>query len=434
MRTSLRALRPALGSALILLVTWGQLAMLAGCGGHSSTPITPSASPAPASSPAPAPAPEPAPAGATITGTVASASSSPAGVTVGVAGTSASSVSDAGGNFALSNVPPADVVLTFSAAGVSASAAVGAVAVNDVVQVNVTVSGTVATIESQQRTASDSVVDAAGTLADLDVPGRQFRIGSTTVQVATSAVIKRLDVTVSFGDLKNGDRVYVHGMKDGSVIRASQVLATSPAPVPVPTPTPPSTPPATPPSTPPATPTPPAPPPPPPAEPVTITGTITGLAGTCPALSMKLNNETYVRTTSATTFTGRPCAEIKTGDVSQAIGPKGADGVVLAEKLYVSPAPVPTPAPTPTPAPPPAPTPPAPTTITGTITALAGTCPALAMKVNNETYVKTTSATLFTGRPCADIKSGDTSQAIGPKQGDGVILAEQLYVSPVVKK
>src|SRR5438876_2434339 len=162
MRKSLRAARPALGSLLFFLITPGQLAFLAGCGGHSSTPVAPSASPAPVSSPAPGPVPEPAAAGATITGTVASVSSSPAGVIVGVAGTSVSAVSDAAGNFALNNVPPTEVVLTFTAPGVSASATVGVVAVNDVVQVTVMVSGTVATVDSQQRTAPDSVVDAAG--------------------------------------------------------------------------------------------------------------------------------------------------------------------------------------------------------------------------------------------------------------------------------
>src|SRR6266851_9491831 len=74
MRKSLRAVRPGLGAVLLFLITWSQLALVAGCGGHPSTPLAPSASPAPASSPAPGP---PA-AGATITGTVASGSSSPA--------------------------------------------------------------------------------------------------------------------------------------------------------------------------------------------------------------------------------------------------------------------------------------------------------------------------------------------------------------------
>src|SRR6476661_40850 len=44
MRTSLRALRPALGTALIFLITSAQLALLTGCGGPSNSPVAPSAS------------------------------------------------------------------------------------------------------------------------------------------------------------------------------------------------------------------------------------------------------------------------------------------------------------------------------------------------------------------------------------------------------
>ena len=474
---SLRAVRPALGSFLLFLITASQLAFLAGCGGHSGTPVAPSASPASASSPAPAPASEPAAAGATITGTVASGSTSPAGVVVGVAGTSASSVSDAAGNFVLHNVPPADVVLTFAAPGVSASAPVGVVAVNDVVQVNVTVSGTAATIVSQQLTALDSVVDAAGTLADLDVAGRQFNLGSTTVQVATSAVIKRLDVPVSLSDLKNGDRVYVHGMKDGTVIRASQVIDATPAGAPAPTPPPP----------------PPPEPLPTPAPDVALNGSIASLGGTCPALSMSVA-ATPVRTNSATVFNGRACADLRSGDTVYAVGPKQRDGSVLASKIYdVTATRVPAPTPVPMPVEVTAsgevsgftgtcpgvsmtvsgtlvkassattfsgtkgcsrlqngdavsvagtkqtdgsllalrivytePTPVADTTLNGPVVGLTGTCPALAMSVAG-TPVKTSAATVFTYRACAELRSGDTVYAVGPKQSDGSVLASKVY-------
>ena len=217
---------------------------------------------------------------------------------------------DAGGNFALNNVTPADVVLTFSAPGVSASAPVGVVAMNEVVQVSVTVSATQATIESQQRTTPDNAVNAEGALADLDVAGRQFKIGSTVVHVPTTAVIKRADQTVTLGDLKNGDRVRVYGMKDGAAIRASEVLAqasTTPPPTPPPTPTP---------------------------EPdVTLNGVLSGLGGTCPALSMSVAG-TAVKTNSATVFNARACAELKSGDTVYAIGPKQSDGSVLASKVY----------------------------------------------------------------------------------------------------
>jgi hypothetical protein len=141
-----------------------------------------------------------------------------------------------------------------------------------------------------------------------------------------------------------------------------------------------------------------------------LKGPVTSLAGTCPALSMSITG-TPVRTTSATVFPNRACAELRNGDTIYALGPK-IDGTVVASRVYfVSAA--------------------AGVTVTGTITGLAGTCPALSMKVNNETYVRTTSATSFTGRPCADIRAGDAVQAAGPRQPDGVVVAERLYAQVV---
>src|SRR5258708_4798011 len=122
------------------------------------------------------------------------------GVAVAVAGPSLWSASDAGGNFTLNNVPPADVLLTFSAPGVSASVPVGAVAVNDVVHLSVTVSAGTATIDAQQKTAADNAVEAMGTLSDLDLAGRLFRIGSTAVQVPDGASITRADAPAAFAD------------------------------------------------------------------------------------------------------------------------------------------------------------------------------------------------------------------------------------------
>src|SRR5260221_178995 len=384
MRQSLRAVCPGFGSVLGVALLGSQLALVTGCGGHSATPPAPSGTSAPAASPAPAPGPAPSAAGATISGTVASTSSSPAGLIVGVEGTGASSIADAGGNFALNNVPPADVVLTFSAPGVSASAPVGAVAMNEVVQVSVTVNATVATIDSQQRTAPDNAVEAYGTLADLDVAGRQFKMGSTLVQVASSAVIKRADAPIAFADLKNGDRVLVRGMKDGAVVRASEVLAEASTHPPAPAPEP----------------------------DVTLNGVLSGLGGTCPALAMSVAG-TAVKTNSATVFNAKACGELKNGDTVYAIGPKQSDGGVLASKIsYV------------------APTPPPDVTVTGAVSGFAGTCPSVSMTVGG-TVVKTNSSTTYSGKGCSVLQNGDAVSAVGAKQSDGSLLATKItYTGP----
>jgi len=43
-----------------------------------------------------------------------------------------------------------------------------------------------------------------------------------------------------------------------------------------------------------------------------------------------------VTTTSATTFSGKTCGEIKTGDKVEVTGTKGSDGVVLATKVVIT--------------------------------------------------------------------------------------------------
>jgi hypothetical protein len=325
--------------------------------------------------------------GATIAGTIGGASSAMAGVVVGVAGTSLSSTSDGAGNFTIVNVPPADVTLTFSGPGVNATAPVGSVAANDSLHVDVTVSGSVATVEAQQKTAPDSSVTADGTIADLDAGSRQFRLGSTAVSVPASAAITRGGAAVSFGDLMNGDRAYVRGMKDGSVIRASQVDAQpgtsshSPSE--------------------------------PPASPVTLTGTVSNMAGTCPSVSFTVQG-TAVKASSATTFDGtKGCSVMANGDAVAVGGTRQSDGSVLASKVNNATAPPAT----------------EDTYANGPIAGLTGACPAVSFTLSG-TPVKTSSATTFNGRACAELKNGDVIYAAGPKQADGTINATRTYYTP----
>jgi len=129
---------------------------------------------------------------------------------------------------------------------------------------------------------------------------------------------------------------------------------------------------------------------------------------------------TAVRTNAATVFNLKTCAELKNGDTVYALGPKQSDGSVNASKVYyVAP---PAPAPAPTPAPTPAPD----VTLNGPIASLAGTCPALTMAVAG-TAVRTSAATVFNVKTCAELKNGDTIYAIGPKQSDGSVAASKIY-------
>src|SRR2546426_794875 len=109
--------------------------------------------------------------------------------------------------------------------------------------------------------------------------------------------------------------------------------------------------------------------PPPPPVPVTVTfsGTISAFVGACPSLSLKVGG-TYVRTTSATAFSGKSCGDLKVGDTVGVMGTRQTDGTVVATTLHVTLSAAP---------------PPAPVIVTfdGTISAFGGTCPSLALKV-----------------------------------------------------
>jgi hypothetical protein len=308
------------------------------------------------------------------------------GVVVGVAGTSLTSTSDGGGNFTLNNVQPADVTLTFSAAGVNASAPVGSVAVSDSLHVDVTISGSVATVDAQQKTAPDSSVTGDGTISALDGNARQFALGSVVVSVPASVPITRGGAPASFGDLMNGDRATVRGMKDGSTIRASQVDA-QPGPT----------------SHPPTDPSP---------TYVTLTGTVSNFGGAWPVLTFTVQG-TSVKTSSSTTCDGtKGCSVMANGDSVVVVGTKQSDGSVLASKVTNQ-----------TPPPPP---PDQTVTLTGTVSNFGGAWPVLTFTVQG-TSVKTSSSTTCDGtKGCSVMANGDSVVVVGTKQSDGSVAATKV--------
>ena len=363
-----------------LLLVIALLPAWVACGSHGS-PTAPSG----ASSPTATVAPTPASGGATIVGTVSGVSSparsgwhilNTSGVTITVGGTSISSAVDAGGSFTLTNVPAIDVVLNFSGPGIDASLRLGAVADNDRVQIGVTLSGTTATLDTQQRTGSNQAAEVDGRIDSIDARARQLVVTGALVQVATDAVIRRGDTPIGFADLTAGDRVHVRGVKDGTTIRASEVIAQSV-------------------TLPPAAPT-----------PVTLSGTVVGVGGACPALSLKVG-ETYVTTNSATTFSGGSCGDVRAGASVQVVGTRTADSsTVTATRITVTAS---------------APAMPTPVTLSGTVIGVGGTCPAISLKVG-DTYVTANAATTFSGGSCGDVSTGASVEVVGTKTADSSIV------------
>ncbi len=369
------------------------IAATIGCS-HSSSPLAPSTATASASIPAAS--------GTTILGTISSVTSasrsairmsqvgvsSTSGVIVTVSGTSISTTVDGTGSFTLTGVPPIQIVLTFSGPGVNATLPLGPVGTSDYVQINVTIAGSTATLNTQQTTSPNSAASLDGYVEAIDLTGRTIKVSGTTIEVPTTAALSRGGAPMSLSDLKTGDRVHVTGVKDGTMISASEIAAQNvAASTPTPTPVP---------------------------ETTTFSGVVSSLAGTCPSLVFTANN-TIVHTTGATTFGGGSCADVRNGGSAGIAGTKQSDGSVIASYVSVS---VP---------------PPTVATVTaiGTVSSLSGTCPSIAFSVNGAT-VRTNSSSKFNGKSCGQIANGDSIGVAGTKQADGSILATQVETAAVV--
>jgi hypothetical protein len=369
----------------------GAIAATIACS-HSGSPTAPSTAAAPATVAAST--------GTTILGTISGvtassrsalrmssvAASAASGVTVTVSGTSISTTADANGSFTLSGIPPIQVVLTFSGPGVDATLPLGAVGSSDYVQINVTVTGSTATLNTQQTSSPDSTASLEGFVEAIDLDGRVVKVSGVSIEVPTNASLTRGGAPIALSDLRTGDRVHVVGVKDGSMIRASEIVAQNVAPTP-PAPTPP-----------PAT--------------VTFSGTVSSLTGTCPSLAFTAN-DTGVRTTSSTTFGGASCADIRNGGSVGVAGTKQSDGSVLASYVSVS---VPRPAPV---------APAVTVSFSGAVASVSGACPSLVLTVKG-TVVATNSSTSFGGKTCSTIAAGDIVGGSGTKQTDGSVLAVSI--------
>lgn len=124
-----------MSTRLTSLMIASVLAAAAACGG-SSSPTGPSATGG---------------AGATIAGTVMRTGS--AAMTVGVSGTSLSGAVDSTGAFQVTDVPPGNVQLQFREGSVTASAQVSNVGREELIQIDVQVTGSSATIVNEVRTS-----------------------------------------------------------------------------------------------------------------------------------------------------------------------------------------------------------------------------------------------------------------------------------------
>jgi hypothetical protein len=198
---------------------------LAACGG-STSPASPSSPPA--SSPATQ-------AGATISGSVSGATTGSAtgyraldagnGVTVTIAGTNLTVATDGQGRFTFTGIPAGTVSLVFTAGGGSATLTLAGVQANDRITIRVTLRGTTATLDDEERNGSTmteledriTAINPAGTTRTIDV-------GATRVSVPAAATIRHGGTDIDFAALKVGDRVHVRGATSGAQMIAAEVM------------------------------------------------------------------------------------------------------------------------------------------------------------------------------------------------------------------
>ena len=218
-------------------------------------------------------------------------------------------------------------------------------------------------------------VEVNGRITVLDVALRTFNVGTEKVSVPLTAIIRHGDRTFLFTDLELGDHVEVKGSTNATgVVVATEVKVEK-------------------------------------GgkgdgedddhDEGELSGAVSALAGTC-STSLTFNILTTKVTTSATTtFHGITCAAIANGTVVDVKGTKQADGSVVATRVSFD------------------------AELSGAVSALAGTCPALTFNILT-TKVTTSATTTFRGITCATVANGAVVEVQGTKQADGSIAATRV--------
>lgn len=390
----------------------GAIALSAACSkANNGSPVAPSTAPAQS-----VPTPAPVAGGASISGTVvsgaASALAAPTGlatlgalgrITVSVTGTSISVVSD-DGNFTLQNVPPGDLTLTITGAGVNAVVPLPGVGLNDQLRITVRLDGGSAQVEDKKQESSDKIeiegIISAAT--GMSSTGGTIVVGrdNTSVAVPAAASITKGATVLKPNDLTVGMRVHVRATKAGAALTATVVIVQNtnsgngngngnggsgsgddsdddgdddd-------------------------------------AGEAEITGTVTGAPTTsCPIITFYIGT-TKVTTTAGTSYDDVTCSTLKAGDTVKVEGVRQADGSIVAKEVEKRGG----------------------TTTggtakaSGTVSEIGGTCPEKSFKLGS-TKIRTKGATKFEGVSCATLTSGVKVEVTGSTQSDGVLLASTV--------
>jgi hypothetical protein len=304
----------------------------------------------------------------------------PSGLTVRIPGTTVTATIDPSGQFILRDVPSGTIVLQFSGPGVSATITLASVQNGQTVTITVSLTASSASIESDRR-SSGGGEELEGRVESLPPTTPDLTLVVAGRRVVTDANTRFFlrGAPASFDALEIGQRVHVKGQPGAGTLLATSVdIQNTNVDLPV-----------------------------------NLNGVMSAFTGTADAFTFEVNGRT-VQGDVMTEFFGNSSFDDLADGRTVEVKCAQHDGFVYAARIHVSRDDA------------------SETTLTGIISAIGGTAPALTLSIGVQT-VKTTASTEVRRKgdvqTLAALQVGMTVEVSGWLQTDGTITAKKIGIA-----